>query len=226
MCGARQARKANGCCLPTPTPCMCLALSPRALKEAQNKENGVEMLSYSPEQIAGTFWEMATLPVVFAELARQYSPSKVSEPASPIAAANGQYILIRRETYDAVGGHAAIAGDILEDVALARAVKTSGRKILFRYAADRRPHPHVPQLSPASRRLDEESRACCFRTPAGSLCKSVLLVGLPVGRHLTILPLFVPAVVHRAWWNTFACLCWYFCTRRATSCVGPTSTRR
>jgi glycosyltransferase involved in cell wall biosynthesis len=106
-----------------------------ALKEAQ--ENGAELLSYSAEQIAVTFSEMAILPVVFAELARQYSPSKVSDPASPLAAANGQYILIRRDTYDAVGGHAAIAGDILEDVALARAVKSSGRNIRFRYAADR-----------------------------------------------------------------------------------------
>jgi len=105
-----------------------------ALKEAQEK--GAELLSYSPEQIAVTFWEMATLPVIFAELARQYSPSKVSDPASSIAAANGQYILIRRETYDAVGGHAAVAGNILEDVALARAVKSSGKKIRFRYAAD------------------------------------------------------------------------------------------
>ena len=67
-----------------------------ALREAQ--ENSAELLSYSPEQIAVTFWEMATLPVVFAELARQYSPSKVSDPASPIAAANGQYILIRRDS--------------------------------------------------------------------------------------------------------------------------------
>jgi glycosyltransferase involved in cell wall biosynthesis len=104
-----------------------------ALQEAH--ENGAELLSYSPEQIAATFWEMATLPVVFAELARQYPPSKVSDPASPLAAANGQFILIRRQTYEAVGGHAAIAGNILEDVALARAVKTSGRKIRFRYAA-------------------------------------------------------------------------------------------
>jgi glycosyltransferase involved in cell wall biosynthesis len=104
-----------------------------ALKESL--ENGAELLSYSPEQIAVTFWEMATLPVVFAELARQYSPSKVSDSASTLAAANGQYILIRRDTYEAVGGHAAIAGDILEDVALARAVKSSGRRIRFRYGA-------------------------------------------------------------------------------------------
>ncbi len=98
-------------------------------------DNNAELLSYSPEQIAASFWEMATLPVIFAELARQYPPAKVSDPFSPEVAANGQYILIRRATYEAVGGHAAIAHDILEDVALARAVKTSGHKIRFRYAA-------------------------------------------------------------------------------------------
>ena len=38
--------------------------------------------------------------------------------------------------YEAVGGHAAVAFDILEDVALARALKISGRKIRFRYAPD------------------------------------------------------------------------------------------
>ena len=106
----------------------------RAVTEA--KEHGAEMLSYSPEQIVEGFWEMATLPVVFTALAREYPPKEVSNPASPIAAANGQYILVQRAAYDAIGGHAAIAGEILEDVALARAVKRSGRKIRFRYADD------------------------------------------------------------------------------------------
>ena len=106
----------------------------RAIAEA--KQFNADMLSYSPEQIAITFWEMAILPIVFAELARQYPPTKVSDPQSPIAAANGQYILIRREAYDAIGGHAAVANEILEDVALARLVKQSGRKLRFRYAAD------------------------------------------------------------------------------------------
>jgi glycosyltransferase involved in cell wall biosynthesis len=106
----------------------------RAVTEA--KEHGAEMLSYTPEQIVVGFWEMATLPVVFAALAREYPPKEVSDPAAPIAAANGQYILVQRAAYDAIGGHAAIAGEILEDVALARAVKRSGRKIRFRYADD------------------------------------------------------------------------------------------
>jgi cellulose synthase/poly-beta-1,6-N-acetylglucosamine synthase-like glycosyltransferase len=106
----------------------------RALAEA--KRHGAAMLSYSPEQIVKSFWEKAVMPVIFGELAASYRPSQVSDPNSPSAAANGQYILITREAYDAVGGHAAIAGSLLEDVALARAVKRSGRKIFFRYGAD------------------------------------------------------------------------------------------
>jgi glycosyltransferase involved in cell wall biosynthesis len=106
----------------------------RALAEVDR--NHASMLSYSPEQVAKGFWEKAIMPVIFAELAATYRPSQVSDPNSPLAAANGQYILITRASYDAVGGHAAIADRILEDVALARAVKRSGRKILFRYADD------------------------------------------------------------------------------------------
>src|SRR5246127_5695261 len=132
-CGAREARGQWLLFTDADTVHLPGSLA-RALAEA--KEQKAEMLSYSPEQIAVTFWEMAILPVVFAELARQYPPSKVSDPASPIAAAYGQFILIRRESYDAVGGHVAVAGDILEDEALARLVKASGWKMRFRYAAD------------------------------------------------------------------------------------------
>ncbi len=99
--------------------------------EAQHR--GTALLSYSPRQEVHGFWEMAVMPVIFGELAATYQPSRVSDPKSPAAAANGQYILISREAYDAVGGHAAVSGSLLEDVALARAVKFSGRRIFFRY---------------------------------------------------------------------------------------------
>ena len=106
----------------------------RSLAEA--KRQGAAMLSYSPEQVVESFWEKAVMPVIFAELAATFRPSQVSDPNSPAAAANGQYILITREAYDAVSGHAAISASLLEDVALARAVKRSGRKIFFRYGRD------------------------------------------------------------------------------------------
>jgi glycosyltransferase involved in cell wall biosynthesis len=106
----------------------------RSLAEAQLQK--AALLSYSPEQEVHGLWEKAVMPVIFAELASLYRPSEVSDPASHAAAANGQYILVSRDAYDAVGGHAAIATSLLEDVALARAVKASGRKIFFRYGGD------------------------------------------------------------------------------------------
>ncbi len=51
-------------------------------------------------------------------------------------AANGQYILVRRAAYEAVGGHAAVATEILEDVALARLFRNAGRRVYFRYGGD------------------------------------------------------------------------------------------
>ena len=103
---------------------------------AETSQRSAAMLSYSPEQEVHGFWENAVMPVIFAELAATYRPSLVSDPKSPAAAANGQYILISREAYDAIGGHAAVSGSLLEDVALARAVKASGRGIFFRFAGD------------------------------------------------------------------------------------------
>ncbi|PYX05449.1 MAG: glycosyl transferase [Acidobacteria bacterium] len=106
----------------------------RGLTEAELRQ--AQLLSYSPEQELRGFWQKAVMPVIFAELAKTYRPSEVSDPNSPAAAANGQYLLIWREAYDAVGGHAAVNGKLLEDVALARIVKSSGRRIFFRYGKD------------------------------------------------------------------------------------------
>src|ERR1035438_4087265 len=106
----------------------------RSVEEAQRQ--AAAMVSYSPEQCVKSFVEKAVMPVIFADLAATFRPSQVSDPNSPAAAANGQYILITREAYEAVGGHAAIACDLLEDVALARAVKRSSRKLFFRFGDD------------------------------------------------------------------------------------------
>jgi hypothetical protein len=95
-------------------------------------EHKASLLSYSPKQEVRSFAERALMPVVFAELAATYRPRDVCDPASPVAAANGQYLLIRREVYDAIGGHAAVAAEILEDVELAKQVKQAGYKLRFR----------------------------------------------------------------------------------------------
>jgi glycosyltransferase involved in cell wall biosynthesis len=96
------------------------------------KGTGAALLSYSPKQEVRGFAQRALMPVIFAELATTFRPREVSDPNSPAAAANGQYLLIRRDAYDAVGGHAAVAQAILEDVELARRVKRAGYRLQFR----------------------------------------------------------------------------------------------
>ncbi len=98
---------------------------------ATASESGAALVSYSPEQVTETWWEKALIPFVYARLAQKFSYAEVSDPGSAAAAANGQYLMIRRDAYDAAGGHASVAGEVLEDVALARRVKQAGYKILF-----------------------------------------------------------------------------------------------
>jgi glycosyltransferase involved in cell wall biosynthesis len=105
----------------------------RAVREAE--ERGVDLLSYSPEQETVSLGERALMPVVFAELARTYPPRRVNDPRDPTVAANGQYMLVRREVYARLGGHQVVADKILEDVELAKIFKASHHGIWFRQGA-------------------------------------------------------------------------------------------
>lgn len=106
----------------------------RAVHEAEC--GGLGMLSYSAKQLVTGALQRVMMPLVFAELTRTYPWRRVADPASPIAAANGQFLMVRRDAYFAVGGHAAVAGSLLEDVDLARLLKSHGAKIRLRYAED------------------------------------------------------------------------------------------
>jgi glycosyltransferase involved in cell wall biosynthesis len=94
-------------------------------------ENGAALVSFSPEQVMETWYEKALIPYVYTRLSSRFRFAEVNDPGNPAAAANGQFILIRRDAYDAVGGHASVAGEVLEDVALAARVKSAGYHIWF-----------------------------------------------------------------------------------------------
>jgi glycosyltransferase involved in cell wall biosynthesis len=106
----------------------------RAIHEAE--KYGAAMLSYSPRQIVSGFWQRAVMPLVFSELASVYPPKQMSDPANRLAAANGQFLLVEREAYVAVGGHRGVGQEILEDVALARKIKRAKYGLRFRYAPE------------------------------------------------------------------------------------------
>lgn len=106
----------------------------RAIHEATRHKAG--MLSYSPRQIVTGLAQRTLMPLVFSELALAYPPAKVSDPNQRVAAANGQFLLVEREAYRRLGGHAAVADRVLEDVELAFLAKRRKVGLRFRYAPD------------------------------------------------------------------------------------------
>jgi glycosyltransferase involved in cell wall biosynthesis len=106
----------------------------RSLHEAQRHKVG--LLSYSPRQIVNGLAQRSLMPLVFCELALSYPPAKVSDPGERIAAANGQFLLVEREAYRRLGGHAMVSEKVLEDVELAFHAKRRKIGLRFRYAED------------------------------------------------------------------------------------------
>ena len=101
----------------------------RALQIAQ--QHDAALVSFSPEQVTETWYEKALIPYIYLRLAKRFSYERVNDPNSAAAAANGQFLLMRRDVYDAIGGHSSVAGEVLEDVALAIRVKAAGHRIWF-----------------------------------------------------------------------------------------------
>lgn len=106
----------------------------RAMHEAEKHKAG--MLSYSPRQVVSGLGQRSLMPLIFCELALAYPPAKVSDPNQRIAAANGQFLLVEREAYRKIGGHAAVSEKVLEDVELAFLAKRRKVGLRFRYADD------------------------------------------------------------------------------------------
>jgi cellulose synthase/poly-beta-1,6-N-acetylglucosamine synthase-like glycosyltransferase len=98
--------------------------------------SGAALVTFSPLQTLKTWWERALIPFVYTRLAAHFSYARVNDPRTPDAAANGQYLLIRRNAYEAIGGHRAVAGEVLEDVALARRAKAAGFPLQFAHGAE------------------------------------------------------------------------------------------
>jgi len=90
---------------------------------------GGDMLSLWPILEMRGFWENAVQPVAGSVLVAWFRPAWVNDPRRRTAFANGQYILMRRATYEAVGGYEAVRNELVEDIAMARRVKGAGHRL-------------------------------------------------------------------------------------------------
>jgi chlorobactene glucosyltransferase len=107
-------------------------LSPNTLSACYSKamETKADMFTIMTFQILGSFWEKAVMPIVMTALSVGFSPRKVNDPNTKDAIANGQFILLKRSVYDAIGGHESVKDQIVEDKAIAERVKWNGYRLI------------------------------------------------------------------------------------------------
>ena len=113
------------------------------------RESSADLFSILTEQELGTFWEKVVQPLVFTAMTVGFTPRHVNNPGKTDAIANGQFILVKRAVYDAVGGHAAIRDSIVEDKDLAMLVKGAGFRLIMadgRELARTRMYTSLPEI--------------------------------------------------------------------------------
>ncbi len=107
-------------------------LKPNALSACYTKaiETEADLFTVMTEQILGSFWEKVVMPLVMTALSVGFSPRKINDPSRRDAVANGQFIMIRRAVYDAIGGHEKVKDQIVEDKAISEQVKWNGYRLI------------------------------------------------------------------------------------------------
>lgn len=105
-------------------------LAPRALSAALGyaTRHDLAMLSGLGQMVTASFWEEVLQPMIGGLILAGNPLDKVNDPerrpSRPLA--NGQFILLRRDAWLAVGGHGAVRSDVVDDVGMATAVTRAG----------------------------------------------------------------------------------------------------
>jgi chlorobactene glucosyltransferase len=109
-------------------------LLPRAVNALRDRD--AALLSVAGHQDMHSFWERIIQPQMFALLSIRYGGTEhVSNARRAVdVIANGQFILMRREAYDAVGGHAAVRDRVAEDMALGQEFFRAGQPVVLMLA--------------------------------------------------------------------------------------------
>ena len=108
-----------------------------------------DLVSLMARLRTATRWEKLLVPAFVYFFAQLYPFRLVGRPRSRTAAAAGGCVLVRRQALARAGGEKALAGAIIDDVALGRAVKRSGGSIWLGFTKEVtsvRPYPKLTNL--------------------------------------------------------------------------------
>ncbi len=96
---------------------------------AQMEQENAGLVSIYPRQITLSLPERILLPLIDDVLLCYLPHPLISTPFPSATAANGQVMAFTRQAYRASGGHAAVRGEVLEDVRLAQKTKAVGQRM-------------------------------------------------------------------------------------------------
>jgi chlorobactene glucosyltransferase len=181
--------------------------APNALRSTitQALAEQADMFSIGSVQELPTFWDKVLMPLAYMGISMLYPPRLVNNPLSPVAVANGQYILIKRFVYDTLGGYARpeLKGTLLDDRDLAYVVKEQGFKLRF---VDGRGLVHVHMYNGLGEIWRGWRKNAYLGNRGGLLFFLLQLIGLPM---ISISPFLLP-------------LLFFFTSRRHQSAVSRT----
>ena len=113
-------------------------LKPDALQRslAQAVDEHADLLSLAPRLSCGCLAEWMVQPIMASLLGLGFPILETNDPESPVAFAAGPFMLFKASTYECIGGHRALAGEVVEDLALARAIKAGGYRLSYLLGLD------------------------------------------------------------------------------------------
>jgi chlorobactene glucosyltransferase len=95
------------------------------------------LVTVAPLQRCVTFWERVVMPQVWLLLGVRFHPEIVNRARHRRdVIANGQFVLMHRDDYEAIGTHEAVRHAVAEDLELAQRCTASGRRVWFAFATD------------------------------------------------------------------------------------------
>lgn len=108
-------------------------LQPGAIETAlfTAEKEQVDLLTFCMTIVCGCFAEWLAQPIIISLFSVGFDAEQVNDPQSETVFAVGPFMLFRRSAYDQIGGHFAVAREIVEDVALGRLIKQNGLKIWY-----------------------------------------------------------------------------------------------
>ena len=89
----------------------------------------LDALTAMPKMLCLDFWTRITLPMLSTFLHTRFSALRVNDTSKKTGYFFGSFFIIRRKTYESVGTHEGVKGELVEDGALGKKVKESGFKM-------------------------------------------------------------------------------------------------